>query len=189
MIDLRNIKKSHARINVNNTSGRFHIINGNLDKLGRVVLKSGVVMGDKYDKSLAKLNIIQPELEYWQKLVNTDYERSIFFPGNYGDSRFDNKEIPFCMLTSKNLSDYDVVLKHLNEQYGLSKVDYKLLHPNLLRNDVYINHYQQIHCDFDVIKPKNKLSKKTNKSFEMMQTFNKEKQMNKVLYIMLKNQK
>ena len=41
----------------------------------------------------------------------------------------------------------------------LSKVDYKLFHPNLLRNDVYINHYQQIHCDFDVIKPKKKINK------------------------------
>ena len=73
------------------------------------------------------------------------------------------------MLKSKKLSDYDVALKHLNEQYGLSKVDYKLFHPNLLRNDVYINHYQQIHCDFDVVKPKNKLTKKTNKSLEMIQ--------------------
>ena len=98
LIDLRNIKKSHAKINENNTSGKFHIINGNLNTLGWVVLKSGIVMGDKYDKSLAKLNIIQPEDKYWQKLVNTDYERSILFPGNYGDSRFDNKEIPFCML-------------------------------------------------------------------------------------------
>ena len=58
-------------------------------------------MGDKYDKSLAKLNIIQSEDKYWQKLVNTDYERSILFPGNYGDSRFDNKDIPFCMLKPK----------------------------------------------------------------------------------------
>ena len=87
---------------------------------------------------------------------------------------------------TKFLSDYDVALKHLNEQYGLSKVDYKLFHPNLLRNDVYINHYQQIHCDFDVVKPKNKLTKKTNKSLEMMQTINKERKMNKKLDNMLK---
>jgi len=57
----------------------------------------------------------------------------------------------------------------LNEFYGLSKYDYKLFRPNLLRNDVYINHYQQMHCDFDVMKPTNKLSKKTNKSLEMIQ--------------------
>ena len=42
------------------------------------------------------------------------------------------------MLKSKQLSDYDVVLKHLNEQYSLSKVEYKLHHPNLLRNDIFI---------------------------------------------------
>ena len=146
-------------------------------------------MGDKYDKSLAKLNIIQPEEKYWQKLVNTDYERSILFPGNYRDSRFDNKKIPFCMLKPNVLSDYDVALKNLNEQYGLSKVDYKLFHPNLLRNDVYIHRYQQIHCDFDVVKPKNKLTKNTNRSLEMMQTFNKERKLNKALDIMIKKYK
>ena len=147
------------------------------------MLKSGIVMGDKYDESLAKLNIIPSEDKYWQKLVNTDYERSILFPGNYGDSRFDNKDIPFFKLTSKYKGDYDVALNHLNEFYGLSKFDYKLFHPNLLRNDVYINHYQQMHCDFDVIKPKNKLSKKTNESLEIMQTI---RDTNKSLDLMLK---
>ena len=58
------------------------------------------------------------------------------------------------MLKPNILSEYDITLKHFNEQYGLSKVEYKLYHPNLLRNDVYFNHYQQIHCDFDVVKPK-----------------------------------
>ena len=85
MIDLRNLK------------------NGNLNALGWVVLKSSIVMGDKYDKSLEKLNIMQSEDKHWQKLVNTDYERSILFPGNYGDSIFDNKEIPFCMLKPKKI--------------------------------------------------------------------------------------
>ena len=41
----------------------------------------------------------------------------------------------------------------MNEQYCLSKVEYKLYHPNLLRNDIFIKHYQTIHCDFDVVKP------------------------------------
>ena len=77
----------------------------------------------------------------------------------------------------------------MNDQYGLSKVDYKFLHPKLLRNDVYINHYQQIHCDFDVVKPKNKLTKNTNRSLEMMQTFNKERKSNKELDMMFKNNK
>ena len=71
----------------------------------------------------------------------------------------------------------------MNEFYGLSKVDYKLFHPNLLRNDVYINHYQQMHCDLDVIKPKNKLSKKTNRSLEMIQHV---RDTNKSLDLMLK---
>ena len=55
-------------------------------------------MGDTYDESLARLNINESEDKYWQKLVNTNYERSILFPGNYDDSRFDNNDIPFGML-------------------------------------------------------------------------------------------
>ena len=41
------------------------------------------------------------------------------------------------------LSDYDGALKHLNEQYGLSMVEYKFYHPNLLRNDNFIKSYQK----------------------------------------------
>ena len=52
-------------------------------------------MGDKYDESLARLKIIESEDNYWQTLINTDYKRSILFPGNYGHSRFDNNNIPF----------------------------------------------------------------------------------------------
>ena len=148
LIDLRNSKKCNAKINDNNTTGKFDIVNGNLNTLRWVILKSSMAMGDTYNEYFSRLNIIESEDNYWQKLVNTDYERIILFPGNYGDSRFDNNDIPFGMLKSKKLSDYDVALKHLNEQYGLSKVEYKLYHPNLLRDDIFINRYQQIHCDF-----------------------------------------
>ena len=56
-----------------------------------------------------------------------------------------------------------------------------MYHPNLLRNDDFIKHYQKIHCDFDVVKPKNTLTKKTNKytqkkSIDIMYTFKKDKQ-------------
>ena len=58
-------KKSNAKINDNNTSGKFDIINGNLNTLGWVVLKSRMVIGDKYDKSLVRLNIVESEDNYW----------------------------------------------------------------------------------------------------------------------------
>ena len=48
------------------------------------------------------------------------------------------------MLESKNVNEYDVVLKYLNDEYGLLKVDYKLFYSNLLRHDKYIEHYQKI---------------------------------------------
>ena len=44
-------------------------------------------------------------------------------------------------LKIKYLNDYDVACKYLNEEYSLSKIDYKLYHPNLLRYDEYIKHY------------------------------------------------
>ena len=47
------------------------------------------------------------------------------------------------MLKCKFVSDHDVVLKYFNKQYGLSIVDYKLYHPNLLKNDAFIKHYQK----------------------------------------------
>ena len=166
LTDLRKLKKSNTKINDNQKRARYDILNGNLNLLGWVVLKSNMVMVEKYDKTLAKLNIIESD-KYWQNLVNTDIQRSVLFPDNYHESRFDNKEIPFHMLKCKFVSDYDVALKYLNEQYGLSIMDYRLYHPKLLKNDAFIEHYQKIHCDFDVGKPKSNLKKKmSNKSLK-----------------------
>ena len=52
-------------------------------------------------------------------------------------------DIPFYILKSKYLNDYDVTCKYLNEEYGLLKMDYKLYHPNLLCNDECINYYKK----------------------------------------------
>ena len=90
-----------------------------------------------YDKTLEKFNIIESN-KYWQNLVNTDTQRSILFSDNYHESRFYNKEIPFHMSKCKFVSDYDVALKHQDEQYGLSIMDHKFYHPNLLKNDVFV---------------------------------------------------
>ena len=65
LIDLRNSRKCNAKINDNNTTGKFVIINGNLNTLGWVVLKSSMVIGDSYDESLARSNIIETEDNYW----------------------------------------------------------------------------------------------------------------------------
>ena len=103
---------------------------------------------DKYDFILSKMSILNTE-KYCQKLVNTDVKRSTLFPGNYFAKRFGNGKILFHILKSKYLNDYDVAFKHLNEAYGLSKNDYKLYHPNLLRNDEYIKGHQNKYRDFD----------------------------------------
>ena len=59
LIDLRKLKRSSAKINKNETDGKFHIINGNLNLLGWVVLKSKKVIDDTYDIALAKMSIVK----------------------------------------------------------------------------------------------------------------------------------
>ena len=67
LIDLRTLKRSSIKINENQKDSKFHIINGNLNLLGWVVLKSKNVIADKDDIALAKMSIIKQK-NYWQKL-------------------------------------------------------------------------------------------------------------------------
>ena len=63
-------------------------------------------------------------------------------------------------------------MKHLEEEYGFLKVNYKIFHPNLLRNDEYIKFHVKIHQDFTFDKPSvvtkkkhiNKITKKGTKN-------------------------
>ena len=80
MIDLRTLKRSSAKINENQRDSKFHIINGNLNLLGLVILKSKNVIADKYDIALAEMSINKQGSKYWQKLVIIDDKRSILFP-------------------------------------------------------------------------------------------------------------
>ena len=59
-------------------------------------MKSDIVMENKYDMALAKLSIVKSEI-YWQKLINMDSQRSMFFPGNYFIPRFGNEDIQFLV--------------------------------------------------------------------------------------------
>ena len=72
------------------------------EHIGMGCFKSNMVTGNIYDESLARLDIIESEDKYWKKLVNTDCDRSILFQCNYDNSRFDNINIPFGVLKSKN---------------------------------------------------------------------------------------
>ena len=94
MIDLRQIKRLSAKINEKQKDRKYHIINGNLNLLGWVLLKSKNVIGDKYEISLARASIVKPG-KYWQKLVNTDDKRNIPFPDSYHGKRFEKSDIPF----------------------------------------------------------------------------------------------
>ena len=94
MINLGKRIRSSAKISENQTDSKFHIINGNLNLLGWVVLKSNNVIADKYDIALVEMSIIK-QGKYCQKLVNTDDKRSILFPDNYHGSRFVNNDFPF----------------------------------------------------------------------------------------------
>ena len=94
LIDLRELKRSNAKINEKQIEGKFHIINGNLNLLGWVVLKSNILVAYKYHIALAKTSIVKPG-KHWTKLVNTDDKRSILFPDDYYGNRFQNTEFLF----------------------------------------------------------------------------------------------
>ena len=79
LIDLRTLKRLSAKTNENQKESKFHIINGNLNLLGWVVLKSKIIIADNYDIALVEMSIIKQGSNYWQKLVNTDDKRSILF--------------------------------------------------------------------------------------------------------------
>ena len=64
LIDLRLLRKSNAKINEKQKCGKYSINNGNLNLLGWIVLKSDIVVRDKYDIALAELNIID-SVDYW----------------------------------------------------------------------------------------------------------------------------
>ena len=73
------------------------MINGNLNLLGWVVLKSNIVVADKYHIALAKISIVKPG-NHWKKLVNTDNKIRILFPDDYCGKRFQNTEFQFFEL-------------------------------------------------------------------------------------------
>ena len=93
-------------------------------------------------------------------IVNTDDKRSILFPGNYHGSRFECNDFPFFNLKGKYHDDYNVPMQHLVKNYSFSKIDYKMFHPNLIRNDEHIELHQNIHCDFTINAPIELTSKK-----------------------------
>ena len=51
-------------------------------------------------------------------------------------------------------------MQHLVDHYSFSKIDYKMFHPNLIRNDEHIELHQKIHCDCRINAPIDLTSKK-----------------------------
>ena len=57
-------------------------------------------------------------------------------------------------------------MQYLEEQYAFDKIDYKMFHPNLIRNNEYIECHQKINSDFTIEEPMiiaKKINKKINK--------------------------
>ena len=59
----------------------------------------------------------------------------------------------FFNLKDKYRDDYNVAMQHLEEQYLFSKIDYKLFHPNLIRNYDHIEFHQISHRAFTIDPP------------------------------------
>ena len=125
-----------------------------MNLLGWVILKSDIKFNKILNKPLTKLCAVNDN-KYWERLVNTDDQRKIWFPSNFKGNRFQkNYEIPFNLLESKFRFDYSFAIFYLNKNFQFSLFDFKLYRPNLITNDGYINHYQKVHRDFKVTFPK-----------------------------------
>ena len=92
---MRKLKRSNVKINEKQKEGKFHVINGNLNLLGWVVLKSNIVVANKYDIAFAQI-IIAKLGTYWQKLVNTD-KISILSPTDCPSKIFQNTDFTFLI--------------------------------------------------------------------------------------------
>ena len=75
---------------------------------------------------------------------------STLFPDDCHGSKFENNDFPFFNLKGKYFDDYNVAMQHLEEYYSFSKIDYKMFHPNLIRNNDHIEFHQKNHCDFTI---------------------------------------
>ena len=118
------------------------------------MLKSDNKFNKVLNEPLAKLCAVDSK-GYWERLVNTDEKRKIFFPSDYQGDRFKRDfDIPFYLLEYKFKYDFSVAMSYLSKHYGFSLLQFKLYRPNLITNDGYINHYQKIHRDFKITFPK-----------------------------------
>ena len=50
----------------------------------------------------------------------------------------------FSILNIKHLDNYNVSMQHLEESYSFSKIDYKVFHPSLIRDNDHIELHQKI---------------------------------------------
>ena len=135
---------------------------GDLNLLGWVILRSDNRFNKVLNEPLAKLCAVESK-GYWERLVNTDEKRKIFFPSDFQGNRFKRDfDIPFYLLEYKIKYDFSVAMSYLSKYYGFSLLAFKLYRPNLITNDGYINHYQKIHRDFKITFPKMIIKLKTS---------------------------
>ena len=90
---------------------------GYLNILGWVALKSDVSLSDKMNEYLVK-NILYQKGIFWERLVNTEYQKSFLFPSNYNNNRFKkNVDVQFHILEKKLKFDFSVAMCYLITKY------------------------------------------------------------------------
>ena len=95
---------------------------GDLNLLGWVVLKSGILLSEKLNIPLAKL-CATTEKVTWERLVNIDCQRRIFL-SNLMTIDLKN-DFLFHMLENKVKYDVSVVMSYLDKNYRFPLLDYK----------------------------------------------------------------
>ena len=136
---------------------------GYLNILGWVALKSDVSLSDKMNEYLVK-NMLYQKGIFWERLVNTEYQKSFLFPSNYNNNRFKkNVDIPFHILEIIFKYDFFVAIYYSKHKFQFTLLDFKMYRPNLITNDGFIDCRQKAYRDYQVTFPKTivKLKKKT----------------------------
>ena len=68
----------------------------------------------------------------------SDRKREIFFPSIFDKDRWREHSYSIFILKDKNDSEFKVVMKFLHKKYDFHQDDYKMYHPNIIRNNGHI---------------------------------------------------
>ena len=71
-----------------------------------------------------------------------------------GDGFQKNNDVPFQFIERKYKYEFSIAMNYLHVNYGFLILHFKMYRLNMVTKDDFINHYQKVHCDYQVTFPK-----------------------------------